>query len=118
VLQVEHQAFLVAVDGEEIGTHAAMPHRPEAAHRVALRCFHLDDFDAHVAKQLRRHRPKNDRCQIDDANSGERPRHQHSPAPHRFCPPTPPTSKRDRAGVACKSLAPLDSCGHALSAKP
>ena len=76
-LQVEHDALLVAVDVEEIGGHARIPRRADAAHHLALGRLDLDDFGAEVAEDLGRHRPQYRDRQVDDANPRKRSRTCH-----------------------------------------
>src|SRR5215472_3786353 len=54
--QIEHDTLLVAVDVEEVGAHPRMPRRPQWPNRVALRWLDLENFGAHVAEDLCRHR--------------------------------------------------------------
>jgi len=58
----------IPVDG------ALMPRRLGIPHDVAARRLDLDHLGAEVAEDLRRQRPQHDRGQIEDLDSGERPR--------------------------------------------
>ena len=77
--QVEPDAALVPIDGEEVGGRPRAgrllpdPRRPPAAGRVALGRLDLDDVGAEVAQEHRAVRPGEDRRAVDDPKAGERP---------------------------------------------
>jgi hypothetical protein len=72
--EIEHDAALVAVVGEIQRPHSFRAARADGAGDVALRPFHLDDIGAHVAEILRRHRPEDDRGQIEHDQPVQRTR--------------------------------------------
>ena len=87
LLEIEHDAPLVAVAGEEEGAHARMPRGTEPARGVALRRLDLDDVGAQVTQGLGRPRTEDDRGHVDDPHAVERSGHE---AP-----------RLDEAGPAC-----------------
>lgn len=52
VLEVEHDAALVAVGVQVDRAHALMPRRADLPHEVAARRLHLDDIRAHIPERL------------------------------------------------------------------
>ena len=72
VLQIEHDAALVAVVGEEDGPHRVVDRRRAgAAHRVPAGCFDLDHVRAQVPEHLGRDGTEQDGGEIDDPHPRE-----------------------------------------------
>ena len=85
VLEIEHDAALVAVVGEEDRAHPVVDRRrPGAAHRVAAGGFDLDDVGAQIAEHLGRDGAEQDGGEVDDPNSGEGTGRFRSGVSHRY----------------------------------
>jgi hypothetical protein len=71
--EIEGDAFLVAIDAEEIRAFAVLKGRPPRARVVAaLRMLDLDHARAHVGREHRAVRPREDARQIEDGHARER----------------------------------------------
>jgi hypothetical protein len=69
-LEVDGNAFLVAVDAEEIGALLAEKRRPPVARVIAFaRMLNLDDARAKIGEHHRAVRPRQHSRQIDDGKS-------------------------------------------------
>ena len=72
VLEIEHDAALVAVVGEEDCPHSILDRRRAgAAHRVAAGGFDLDDVGAQIAEHLGRDGTEQDGGEVDDPHPRE-----------------------------------------------
>ena len=71
LLQVQHDAALVAVGVQIHCAHAGMAGRGGGAHHVALWRFDLDHVRPHVAQHLRGIGAEHDRGEIENAEAGE-----------------------------------------------
>ena len=72
LLEVEREAFLVAIDAEEVGALARHERRSPGARVVASpRTFDLDHARAHVRQHQRAVRPRHDTSQIEDGDARE-----------------------------------------------
>ena len=81
VLQIQHDAALVAVIGQEQRAHLVGLPRADGPRDIAVRRFDLDDVRPHVAQVLGRHRPQYDGGQIEHGDSGQRPGVAHGRRP-------------------------------------
>ena len=76
VLEIERDAFLVAVDAEEVRAFAAKERRAPATGVVpSARLLDLDDPGAHVAEQHRAIRPGKHPGEVENRETVERTRH-------------------------------------------
>ena len=73
MLEVQHQALLVAVHHREQRA-LAVPHGAYGAVVVALGRLHLDHFGAQVGQQGRGHGAGQDPCEVQDADAVQRER--------------------------------------------
>lgn len=71
LLEVQHDAALVAVDPEKQRRHAVFMGRSGIARAVALGGLDLDDVGAIVGQRLRRVRAEHDRREIDHAHAAQ-----------------------------------------------
>src|SRR5262249_34837871 len=76
VAQVERDALLVAVEGEEDDGHAVDFGIPVTALVAALRRLHLDHLGAEVAQDRGAERPGEEARQVEDTDAGERAHRQ------------------------------------------
>ena len=72
VLQVKHDAALVAVGVQEDRAHVIVPGRADLAHQVTVRRLDLDHVRAHVAQRLRGERSHEHRRHVDDPDAVKR----------------------------------------------
>src|SRR5208282_165405 len=72
LLDVDHDAALVAVEVQERRGEAAALWADAPAHRVALGRFDFDHVGAKVAEQLSAERPRNDGRQVKNAKTDQR----------------------------------------------
>ncbi len=70
ILEIEHDAALVAVAAEKERGHARVASGAELPGGVALRRFDFDDVGAEVAELLRRIRAEHDRSAIQNFHAG------------------------------------------------
>ncbi len=72
LLQIQHERALVAVQVQELRTHAGGDAQAaDRASQVTRRTFHLDDLGAVIRQCLGRERTHDDRCEVDDAYAFE-----------------------------------------------
>ena len=71
VLEIEHQAFLAAVEQREHRA-LAVEARLVVAHVLAARPLDLDHLGAGLRQQQGRQRPRQQRGEVEDENAGKR----------------------------------------------
>ena len=96
LLEVQHDAALVAVQVQKHRRHALGTGRSHVAGGIAARRFHLDDIGTCVAEHLRGQWPKHIDGEIDHPYAGQR-----SPVTHAFParslgPPSRRAARRSR----------------------
>src|SRR4029453_2037383 len=107
LLEIEHDAPLVAVAGEKEGAHPRVPRGTEPARGVALRRLDFDDVGAEVTQGLGRPWPEHDRGHVDDPHAVERSGHE-APRLDEAGPACPPETHRV-AGPSPTRAAPVSS---------
>ena len=95
LLQIQHDAALVAVQRDEVGAHPLGPARADLPAIVAVAGFHLDDFGTHVAEDLCREWAEHHGGEVDHPDARERAA---IGLGHR----RPPVRRRSTAAPGCR----------------